>query len=66
MNGNGWSPLFVAAFSGHAAVVAELLKRGKDASTPTTQEHLGIAQGSTALSVAKEKGHTAVVAELSK
>ena len=64
MNGNGWSPLIVAAWSGHAAVVAELIKCGADPSTSTTQEHLGIPQGSTALSVAQGKGHKEAMLEL--
>jgi len=61
MAGNGWSPLFVAAWSGHAAVVAELLQHAPDRSAATTQDHLEIPAGSTALSVAQHKGHQDVV-----
>mmetsp|Transcript_56391 Transcript_56391/g.155722 ORF Transcript_56391/g.155722 Transcript_56391/m.155722 type:complete len:115 (-) Transcript_56391:244-588(-) len=61
MAGNGWSPLFVAAWSGHAAVVAELLQHAPDRSAATTQDHLKIPAGSTALSVAQLKGHQDVV-----
>ena len=61
MAGNGWSPLFVAAWSGHAAVVAELLQHAPDRSAATTQDHFKIPAGSTALSVAELKGHQDVV-----
>ena len=61
MQAAGWSPLFVAAWSGHAEVVAELLQHGADRSIATAQEHLEIPAGSTALSVAQLKGHQDVV-----
>jgi len=61
MGGNGLSPLFVAAWSGHAAVVAELLQHAPGRSAATTQDHLEIPAGSTALSVAQQQGHQGVV-----
>ena len=64
MHGNGWSPLFVACWSGKAEVVEVLLAHGADWQVATTSDHLGIPAGSTALSVAELQGHTAVAALL--
>ena len=64
MTGNGWSPLFVASWSGHAAVVAELLAHSADPAAATAQDHLEVPAGSTALSVAQLKGHSEVAALL--
>ncbi len=61
---NGWSPLFFAAHQGHADVVRLLLARGADANAATTIDFVGVAAGSTALSVALAKGHTEVTALL--
>jgi len=64
MTGNGWSPLFVAAWAGHASAVACLLAHGADKTVATTSEHLGISAGSTPLSVAVAKGQSEVAALL--
>ena len=64
MRDNGWSPLFVASWRGHADVVKELLAYSADSTVQTTNEHLEIPAGSTALSVAERKGHKDVVAVL--
>ena len=60
MTGTGWSPLFVAAWSGHAAVVAELLQHGADPTTVTKKDYLKISAGTWALRVAQRKGHKEV------
>ena len=57
----GWSPLFVAAWSGHAAVVAELLQHAPDRSAATTHDYLDVPAGSTALSVAHQHNNHDVV-----
>jgi ankyrin repeat protein len=64
MHGNGWEPLFVAAWSGHDAAVRALLARGANRDAVTTRSHLGVAAGSTALSVAEAKGHEGVLEDL--
>ena len=61
---NGWSPLLVATFCGHAPAVALLLARGADKSVATTSKSDGFAAGSTPLSVARKKGHSKIVALL--
>ena len=60
MLGNGWTPLFVAAWSGHLSVVKLLLAHDANASAETTKLHLEIPAQSTARSVAEAKGHTEV------
>ena len=44
----------VAAWKGHARVVAELLKKDPDLAVATTQEHCGVPAGSTVHSVAQK------------
>ena len=64
VRGNGWTPLFAAAWSGKESVVSALLSAGANATAATTADHRGIPAGSTPLSVASQKGHAEVVAVL--
>ncbi len=64
MRGNGWTPLFVAAWAGKAAAVKEPLSRGADRNAATTAEHMGIPAAATPLSVAPLQRHPEVEALL--
>ena len=64
MRGNGWTPLFVAAWAGKAAAVKALLSQGADRNAATTAEHMGIPVASTPLSVALSQRHPEVAALL--
>ena len=57
-DGDGWTPLMVAAANGGHDVTALLLDSGADAKTTN--------EGSSPISVAESRGHTAVVDLLSK
>ena len=63
-DGNGWEPLFIAAWSGNTDAVRILLAAGANRDAATTADSEGIPAGSTALSVAELKGHEAVAALL--
>ena len=61
MRGNGWTPLFVAAWAGKAAAaVKALLSQGADRNPATTAEHMGIPVTATPLSVALSQRHPEV------
>ncbi|KAF2818089.1 ankyrin, partial [Ophiobolus disseminans] len=51
---DGWTPLFLAADSGHLEVVKLLLEKGADFTVPTND-------GWTPLHVASYKGHLDVI-----
>ena len=61
MEGNGWSPLFVASWAGKDLVVAELLAASADASTRSAQLHLEVSAGATSLYVASKLGRVKCV-----
>ena len=61
MHGNGWTPLFVAAWAGKDDVVGVLLRAAANPTAETTSGHLGIPAGSTPISVAQVQGHVEVV-----
>jgi len=56
----GWSPLFVAAWSGRTEVVRILLAASADKAVATTSEHLDIEADCTPLTIALQLGHSKV------
>lgn len=54
MEGNGWTPLYIAAWKGERIMVRMLLKAG---ATVNAKDH----EGDTALSVANKAGHHDIV-----